>query len=214
VCQQGPGDSGLVVGQDRSVGGAPLDPVPSPVLMDDDEALDGHVDEGSSERLAIVGHARQVPDAAGRHAFGRREQGDDGAALRVFSEAVPHGHVVDEDGDEAKQARNECAVVTEEPADAREDRWLGDIALGPPHSDGQTLARIQDRGGHDGRSAVHPTRNGRSARGGTDRSGVDGDAGDGRRCARRQVDRGRSPLNGKSPAVARDVPVQLVWSLK
>ena len=205
------GDELLVPGQ-GFLGDVPADQgVIAAVFLDQHRPFHRHVHHRGGKGLVVIPHAADEAHPRRRKTGGRGEQRDDGAAGRVPAHPVPGPEVKPQEHGQPDEPDGRGDVVLEEEARPLLAGGLVHHALGPGHRHGQALPGGQRPGGLEDNEVVAGL-HGKIVAPVSLITGVGRglqDFGPGG-----QLDDGFGPVDGKGPAVAGDVPVELVKVLE
>jgi len=206
-------EGGALVGRQRlGAAAAARQAVAAALVLDGQPALDRHVDHGRGEGLLVEVHAHQVAHGGGREALGRMEQREDGAARRIAADAPPGHEVIGEGEDQPDRGDDDRGIIAQHSDPLRPRRRRFDHALLPGKRDGQALIGPEPPGGSELRVADSAAADRVVAALLALRAGI-GHLIEGAG-AGRQLDRRPNALDREDPAIAGDVPVELVVVLE
>ncbi len=205
------GDELLVPGQGCH-GALPADQgVIAVVLLDLHPAFHRHVHHRGGKGLVVIPHAADETHPRRRKTGGRGVQRDDGAAGRVPAHPVPDPEIEPQEHGQPDEPDGRGHIVLKEEAHPLLAGGLVHHALGPGHRHGQALSGGQRPGGLEDNEVVVGV-HGKIVAPVSLVTGVGRglqDLGPGG-----QLDISFGPVDGEGPAVAGDVPVELVKVLE
>lgn len=171
-------------------------------------SVHAEIDDGGGEAARIESLAINVTHGSRRHAIGRTEQGNDGAATWIAPDAPPCIEIESEHQDETGDRDRHREVVAQPPACALRRARRLDHALLPGGRHREPALRRQRRGGAEDDAPRLLLDDGsvpalRALRPGVERGLAE-------RHALRQRDARLGLLDGKGPAGAGGVPIELI----